>query len=53
MWLLKSKTFWGGVLVAAAQVIPDPKNPDAWGQAAGIIIGTIGLRHAIKKGPDA
>lgn len=53
--LFKSKTVWGGVLLALGHVMPlldsgllGPKAA-AVSQGVGIILGAVGVRHAIAK----
>lgn len=45
----RSKTFWGGVLAAAAHVISDPKNPLTWAEGVGVVVAAKGARDAIAK----
>jgi len=52
---LKSKTVWGGILLAVGHVMPlldagifGPKAA-AISQGVGIILGAVGVKHAIEK----
>lgn len=47
---LKSKTVWGGLLTAASIVLSAPVvTPEVIVQAAGILLGAVGLKDAISK----
>lgn len=48
MNILKSKTFWGAVLVAAAKIYTD-HSPASIAEAIGGVITVIGARQAIAK----
>jgi len=45
---LKSKAFWGAVVVAAAKIIADP-SPTNIAESIGGILSVIGIRDAIAK----
>lgn len=47
--LLKSKTVWSGIIFGAVRVVADPHNLQAWGEAAGIVLGSAGVRDAVDK----
>lgn len=44
-----SKTVIGSVLLGASRVIAQPKDPQAWMEAAGIVWTAYGARAAIAK----
>ena len=46
--ILKSKTFWGAVIMAAAKIYSDP-SPVSITEAVGGVVAVIGARQAISK----
>lgn len=46
---IKTKTVLGAIVVAAAHVIPNPKDTTAWVEAIGIVLAAFGARDAIAK----
>lgn len=46
---LKSKTFWGAALLAAAYVVQHGVSPETLATAAGGILATVGMRDGIAK----
>lgn len=52
MWILGTKTFWAGLVGAAAVLLQaDAINMETVLAAVAILLGAIGVRHGISKGP--
>jgi len=47
--LFRSKTVWGAIISQIPSVLAAPKDPNAWVQSVGIIIGIAGARDALDK----
>lgn len=51
-WNMGWKTLLGSVLVATGTLLSGPIDAEHIMQAAGIVLAAIGVRSAIKKGPQ-